>query len=273
MLYTYQEKGHTHILADGGHDGPIRTLMHPSQFDLITEEYENRPIEVCSVNHLTKWEVPETVPAYMQAVTAPHHLGGWRRLNETELCALYVSCLNSAEEFQLPELRPEVRKGLSMHPLIRAGVTFAYGRKITISLVTIMQEIFDILRFVQPTSPNRQTKLREHFGVLRPNIVRKLLGGQVPTDHGELMTTLAIQAWKVQPFGELTREKAEADPQAFLFRMFFDRYHQYTKAQDDETSKTMALWDVTTRYLLLIRQLWLSGFGLVPFAPERFFEL
>ncbi len=272
MLYTYKEKGHTHIFAENGLDGPIRALMHPSQLDLFTDEFDKRPIEVCSVSTITKWDKPESLPFSMAEVTSPHRFGGWRKLTKTELAALVVACLDTVDEFQQNELRLPVRNALKQHPLIQAGVTFAYGKRITISLVTLMQEIFDILRFIQPTSPNRQTRLRSYFGVMKPNIIRSLLNGRLPDNKLELMTTLIVQAWKVQPFGDLTREQAEADPQAFLFRLFFQRFNDYAKTQDDDTSKSYALWDVTTRYLLFIRQLWLAGIGLVPFEPERFFE-
>ena len=272
MLYCYQEANHTYFHAHEGRDGPLRLLLHPTQWSAIRGSYGVRPIEVCSTNLIDGCETVEQVMDRMQGVSAPPIGGGWRPIREKEIYALYVSRMNALEEMQRDEMRPEVAASLGRHPLISAGVTFAFGSALTLQLITLMQDICDIVRFNDPAHPQRKRRLKSYFRLSGPETIMQLMTGQMPSNVSEVRACMAVQAWKMQPLKELERIELASHPEAFLFRDFWAYHDEAAKHHNEEFAHALALWRTTVRFLVYVRQLWLSGLEIEPFKAERFFK-
>lgn len=272
MLYCYQEGKHTYFHAHEGQDGPLRLLLHPSQWGPIRGSYGKRPIEVCSTSLVDGCETTEQILTRMQAVTAPPIGGGWRTVKDQEIYALYISRMDALEEMQKPVMRPEVATSLGRHPLIAAGATFAFGSAITLQLITLMQDIHDILRFNDPAHPQRKRRLKSYFRLGGPETIMQLMTGQMPSNVSEVRACMAVQSWKMQPLRELERIELASHPEAFLFRDFWAYYDEAKKHHNEESAHALALWRTTVRFLVYVRQLWLSGIEVEAFKAERFFK-
>lgn len=272
MLYCYREGKHTYFRAQEGYDGPVRLVLEPSQWESIRHSFGKRPIEVCSVNLVQGCSNPDEVLEKMSTVNALPIGGGWRALLEQEVYALYVSRMNALEELQHFEMRPEVSVSLSRHPLMASGVTFAFGGVLTLQLITLMQDIYDIIRFNDPEHPTRRRKLKAYFRLDNPTTIMQLMTGETPSNISQIRTCIAVQGWKMQPLRELPREQLDAHPEAFLFRDFWTVYDNALKQHNEEQAHCIALWRTTERFLVYVRQLWLSGLRADPFQPERFFK-
>lgn len=272
MLYCYQEGKHTYLRAEEGYDGPVRLLLEPSQWNPIRQSFSKRPIEVCSVSLVQGCSKPEEVLEKMAAIRALPIGGGWRTLREEEVYSLYVARMNALEEMQHPDLRPEVAVSLGRHPLMASGVTFAFGGTLTLQLITLMQDIYDIIRFNDPDHPLRRRRLKSYFRIDNPQTIMHLMTGEIPANLSEIRACIAVQAWKMQPLRGIEREHLADRPEAFVFRDFWAYYDEALKHHNEDQAHGLALWRTTERFLVYIRQLWLSGLKADIFVPERYFR-
>lgn len=271
MLYLFCNEGHTNILADGPLDGPIKTVLHPSQFKFLSEVFRQRPVEVCSVSALD-WSDKATLLEQLVCVTQPAASGGYRTLDEPELLSLYVAACDPMAELQDGELRADFLTGLARHPLVKAGVSFAFGKALTIPLIGVMQEVYDVLRFSDSPEQEDDHNILDYFSMITPDQTARLLKSGKVLGPMDQRAACAISGWKNQPFADLTQDQAESLPEAFLFRRFFELYLTFIKTHNDGDAKAMALFRATQEFIVYIRRLWLDGLGVEPFVPESFFQ-
>lgn len=272
MLYTFCNEGHTNILADGALDGPVKTVLHPSQFKFLSELYRQRPVEVCSITALPDWHDKATITEQLACVTAPAPFGGYRPLGEQELLSLYIANCDPMEEIQDGELREGFLTGLARHPLVKSGISFGFGKNLTIPLIHLMQEVYDVLRFTDTPEQAEDHNFLDYFSMITPEQTARLLKNKELEGPIDKRSALAISGWKDQPFADMSQDQAEACPQAFLFRRFFELYHIFIKTHNDGEAKAMALFRTTQEFLVFVRRLWMHGLGVETFMPEAYFQ-
>jgi hypothetical protein len=272
MLYAYQDGAHTHLRQDGEAQ-KLRLVLVPSQFELLSDSYtKGKQIEVCSSGSFAHCNSVEQVMDRMSQVRLPPHNGGWRPLSNEETYALYLAKVDAVAQLAGGHLLPTTHQALAQHPLIKSGISFAYNGEITLSLIQLMQEIYDILRFCSPEHLDGRSRLKSYFRLHRPETIMKLLIGATPTSVGQVRAVLATHGWRQQPFQTAPRDEIEANPKAFLFRYFFASRDRLRKDNPEERAHGLALWRTTVKYILFVRQLWLNGLGVEPFDPSKFFD-
>lgn len=264
MIYQYALDGHTHMLAVGGRDGPIRIILHESQMSLIgfLSQIENREVEVCSLNYITTaLQNPKKILSEMTAVPSNAY-GGWRLLKETEYSSMFMSMCNPNS------IPPPI---VSRHPFVRAGGCYATDEKLTFPLIALLREIADIHRFTNPHVPLSPNLLKNYFRMTNPHATHRIVQRAKLRSDGFLRALVLFTAWFSSPKPVLGKEAALASPTLFLFRDYYQELEEQLSHHPVEQARGLAFWRVSARYLTFIRNIWFSGLGIIQFEPERFF--
>ncbi len=270
MNYSYFSTGHTFIrrtLEPGG----IRLIAHPSQ--VILAERFAEPFQLCSVSLLRvgPQSEPEQVLDEMEKVgDTLGRYGGWRMPGPSEMAALCFS--RQAAGARILTLPQETLQLLDQHPLILAGVSFAFGGVVPGPLLTLMVQLYDMRRFTDPENPERASRLKSFFRLTNPNAVRRVLKLQhISQDDPDYLTYLCLSTWNAGPLAFLSEAQVRRNPHAFLFRDYFEHRKKY-RSEGRREAEVRAAWRTSQRFVVWLRTLWLSIIDQERFDPAQFFR-
>jgi hypothetical protein len=262
--------GSKHIFKDK--DGPdvVRCVAHPSQLSIMDEWRGIRPVEVISISHLHKSMPLSEVCKVLPRIDRPPEAGGWRKLADMERAALAFGAYGAAD--LLTGGVDDMHILAEGHPAFRGGFGWPYGGDMLSTALVLLGTMYDIFRFTHPTqSVDDVTCLHESFQLSSPALFHRLLDAGFVDDR-TMRPGQAFLAWFPHPFGCGDPRRVDACPEAFLFRGL--RRHKEDALADglhEAAANRLAMYHVTRHYLEFVRETWLSGLGVRPFAPERFF--
>lgn len=269
MLYAFSNDKHLYLRREGGED-KVRAIAHPCQYAFLAQQFPKQ-VEVCSVSLLSgeHFKDPDEVLNDMANIKyVPPASGGWHKLTLAEINALKLANYDVISEFK--NISDTFKADIEQHPIITAGVGFAFDNEVTLPLVVMMKDIFDIRRFADPSKPKQDGKLKAYYRLVSPRVVFDLLCG---IDNKQVdRAAVAVSSWYVTSRPSLDRDRAISSPREFLARDYFVNLDRFSVDNESSIAHALSIWKTTIRFLVFVRQLWLSEISGEPFKPERFFH-
>ncbi len=262
---------HTWIRREGDGDR-LRLLLHPSQYSLIRRNGgSSGVIDFCSVSLIScenEQMRVDTLLERMSSCKLPAEAGGWRTASAGECASVGLSASYFHNYDQAPS---ELLAFVRTHPFVAAGGLFAFHAAHR-ALLSLLSEIYDILRFADPEHPTSQNRLRMFYRLNTPVVMLQALAKtpfQMSVQHLRLIRLFA--AWCYLTDIDNREEEISVDPSSFLFRDYFQYKREYNTQFNEEKASTLAAWKTSRRFATYLSMIWRHGLGLGEFRPDKFF--
>jgi hypothetical protein len=274
-LVYLADDGHTHVRRVEG-VGNMRLLAHPSQLPLMCNAKDR--VDAISSNQFDgrRKLTPDYVFDVMENCGSPSDEGGWRELSVNEFLALEcAACFRKSFVDGIVTIPMPVAfaESFQRHPLLKAGIGFATAGAYPIGLLYLLNDIYDIRRFVQSRNPRRTGRLRSHLCLVSPKRVLDLYKGMDPNvGSPAFRTSVTIGSWCAEHIMCAKRELIESDPNLFFYQQYFVAFDDAVEHHNELTARAVAMWKATLKYVTFLHQLWLSAVSEHAFDAGRFFD-